>query len=42
MHFGLSEEQKMIVQTVRKFVDKELLPYEDEVECTNEVRLALR
>ena len=42
MHFGLTEEQKMIVQTVRKFVEKELMPYEEEVERTDEVRPALQ
>ncbi len=34
MHFGLSEEQQMIVDTVRGFVEKELYPYEDEIEKT--------
>jgi acyl-CoA dehydrogenase len=38
MQFGLTDEQKMIVQTVRSFVDKELAPYEDEVERAGEVR----
>jgi acyl-CoA dehydrogenase len=42
MNLGLTEEQKMIVQTVRAFVDKELCPYEDEVEQTDEVRPELR
>lgn len=42
MQFGLSDEQKMIVQTVRAFVDKELAPYEDEVEQTGMVREDLR
>jgi acyl-CoA dehydrogenase len=38
MQFGLTDEQKMIVQTVRAFVDKELAPHEDEVEQTGVVR----
>ena len=37
MHFGLSEEQQMIVDTVRSFVENEIYPYEDEVEKTGEV-----
>lgn len=38
MHFGLSEEQEMIVSTVREFVETEIYPYEAEVERTGEVR----
>ena len=38
MHFGLSEEQEMIVSTVRSFVENEIYPHEDEVERTGEVR----
>ena len=34
MHFGLSEEQEMIVSTVRNFVETELYPLENEVERT--------
>jgi len=37
MHFGLSEEQEMIVSTVRSFVENEIYPYEAEVERTGEV-----
>jgi acyl-CoA dehydrogenase len=37
MDFGLSEEQEMIVQTVRSFVEKEIYPHEDLVERTGEV-----
>ena len=37
MHFGLSEEQDMIVSTVRAFVENEIYPHEDEVERTGEV-----
>jgi acyl-CoA dehydrogenase len=32
MHFGLTEEQDMIVNTVRSFVETELYPLEDQVE----------
>ncbi|WP_193171881.1 acyl-CoA dehydrogenase family protein [Nisaea nitritireducens] len=38
MHFGLSEEQEMIVSTVRDFVETEIYPHEAEVERTGEVR----
>ena len=38
MDFGLTEEQHMLVDTVRAFVDAELVPYENEVEKTDEVR----
>ncbi len=38
MNFGLSEEQKMIVDTTRTFVEKELFPHEDEVERTGVLR----
>lgn len=38
MNFGLSDEQEMIVSTVRSFVEKEIYPHEDEVEQTGEVR----
>lgn len=34
MHFALSEEQQMIVDTTRAFVEKELYPHEMEVERT--------
>lgn len=37
MNFGLSEEQEMIVSTVRAFVENEIYPHEDEVERTGEV-----
>ncbi|MEC8673832.1 MAG: acyl-CoA dehydrogenase family protein, partial [Pseudomonadota bacterium] len=32
MQFGLTEEQEMIVSTVRSFVESEIYPLEDEVE----------
>ncbi len=34
MDFGLSDEQRLIVDTVRRFVRTELAPLEDEVEAT--------
>jgi len=37
MDFGLSEEQQMIVHTVREFVERELYPLEAEVERTGHV-----
>ncbi|PRY23854.1 acyl-CoA dehydrogenase [Aliiruegeria haliotis] len=37
MQFGLTEEQEMIVATVRSFVEKEIYPHEDMVERTGEV-----
>ena len=30
MHFGLSEEQQMVVDTVRSFVENEIYPYSTE------------
>jgi len=41
MHFGLSFEQEMIVDTVRKFVEKEIYPHEAEIEKSGEVPLEL-
>ena len=37
MQYGLTEEQEMIVSTVRSFVEKEIYPHEDLVERTGEV-----
>ncbi|GHE94286.1 acyl-CoA dehydrogenase [Aliiroseovarius zhejiangensis] len=37
MHFGLSEEQDMIVSTVRSFVENEIYPHEELVERTGQV-----
>lgn len=34
MEFGLSEEQRLIVETVRRFVQTELIPLEEEIEKT--------
>ncbi len=38
MQFGLTEEQEMIVSTVRSFVEREIHPHETEVERTGRVR----
>ncbi|HEX2526473.1 MAG TPA: acyl-CoA dehydrogenase family protein [Geminicoccus sp.] len=38
MNFGLSSEQEMLVETARTFVERELYPYEQEVEQTRAVR----
>jgi len=38
MDFELTFEQQMVVSTVRKFVEKELYPFEDEVERLDDVR----
>jgi len=38
MQFSLTEEQTLIVETVRRFVSEELMPFEDEVERDNAVR----
>ena len=37
MHFELNDEQNMIVDTVRSFLEKEIYPHENEVERTGEV-----
>jgi acyl-CoA dehydrogenase len=37
MDFGLSDEQEMIVSTVRSFVENEIYPHEDAVERSGEV-----
>ena len=37
MNFGLTEEQEMIVKTVRDFVETEIYPHEDEVERAGSV-----
>ena len=41
MHFGLTEEQTMIVETTRAFVETELYPHEAEVERTGVLPLEL-
>ena len=42
MNFGLTEEQKMIVEATRAFVENELYPHEAEVERTGVLREELR
>ncbi len=41
MQFGLTEEQQMIVETTRSFVENELYPHEMEVERTGHLRMDL-
>ncbi len=41
MQFGLTEEQQMIVETTRAFVENELYPHEMEVERTGHLRMEL-
>lgn len=41
MDFGLSEEQQLVVDTVRQFVETELYPLEDAVERSGECPLEL-
>ena len=41
MHFGLTEEQQMIVDTTRAFVEAELYPHEQMVERTGHLPLEL-
>ena len=41
MDFGLSEEQRLIVETTRAFVENELYPHEQEVERTGHLRREL-
>ena len=41
MDFALTEEQQLVVETVRAFVEKELYPHEGAVEAAGEVPLAL-
>ena len=41
MEFSLSEEQKLIIDTTKKFVETELFPHEDLVEKTGNLPLDL-
>ena len=41
MNFGLTDEQRLIVEVAREFTERELLPYEGEVERTGRVRSEL-
>lgn len=38
MDFALTDEQRMLVETVRSFIQSELKPLEDEVEATGMLR----
>ncbi len=42
MNFSLTEEQQMLVETTRRFVEEELYPYEMEVEKSGQLRPELR
>ncbi len=42
MNFDLTQEQHLLVETARRFVEEELYPHEREVERTGEVRPELR
>ena len=42
MDFGLTDEQRSIVEVTRAFVERELYPHEEEVEQTGVLRPALR
>lgn len=42
MDFSLSDEQRLIVETTRAFVEAELFPHENEVEATGVLRPELR
>ena len=37
MEFTVTEEQKMLVESVRRFVEQELYPHEDEDEVADQV-----
>ena len=41
MDFGLSNEQEMIIDSVKSFVEQELYPYENEVEKSNHIDKSL-
>ena len=42
MDFSTSDEQQMIVKTIRTFLDKEIYPYEDTVDRSGEVPVELQ
>ena len=42
MDFNLSEEQQMLVEMARRFVDEEIMPHEELVEQTDRVPPELR
>ena len=39
MQFGLTEEQQLIVDTTRRFVEREIYPHEDAIERTGELSM---
>ncbi len=41
MEFSLSEEQKLIIDTTKKFVESELFPHEELVEKTGNLPMDL-
>ena len=41
MHFEPTTEQKLLIESVRAFVEQELYPHEQEVERTGQVRSEL-
>jgi acyl-CoA dehydrogenase len=41
MDFGLSNEQEMIIDSVKSFVEQELYPHEDDVEKNNKIEQSL-
>ena len=41
MRFDLSDEQRLIIETTRSFVERELYPHEQEVERTGHLRMEL-
>ncbi|MEZ5872163.1 MAG: acyl-CoA dehydrogenase family protein [Nitratireductor sp.] len=41
MHFGMTEEQQMIVETTRAFVENELFPHEMEIERSGHLEMDL-
>ena len=42
MEFGLTPEQQMLVESLRAFVEKELIPHEELVERTRTVLRAIQ
>ncbi len=42
MHFALTDEQRLIIDTTRAFVEKELYPHEAEIEASGVLRPELR
>jgi acyl-CoA dehydrogenase len=42
MDFALTEEQQLIIETTREFVETELYPHEQQVDATGELDESLR